>query len=269
MGPRHPFADQFPNRWAWRFEKDLGTLARTAQTAEGLQYWINRWPTLMARRPTPEMAAAWRTFVNRKLADLPWPARPEQVQAITTSRTRQAIPALGRSARAGRPAVATTAATPAAVAYRRETGERVQVIEAPPYLRRAGPQVETSRPVGQPLPGDPQIHVTERNRAPGGPVPPGWATEHVGRWHGRDTEVVYNPRRYQVLVTQVGSDIFDALEAQGWQRHGTDGDRVVWTRDRLAATRSALAHLDQAAAIGPPAPGPPAPELRPAIGLER
>jgi hypothetical protein len=100
-------------------------------------------------------------------------------------------------------------------------------------------------------------------------VPPGWATEHVGRWHGRDTEVVYNPRRYQVLVTQVGSDIFDALEAQGWQRHGTDGDRVVWTRDRLAATRSALAHLDQAAAIGPPAPGPPAPELRPAIGLER
>ena len=95
-------------------------------------------------------------------------------------------------------------------------------------------------------------------------MPAGWVTEHIGRWHGRDTEVVYNPRRHQVMVTAGNTDIFDALDAQGWQRHGTDGDRAVWTRDRLDATRAALTRLDHAAVFEPPAP-----ELRPAIGLER
>jgi hypothetical protein len=110
--------------------------------------------------------------------------------------------------------------------------------------------------------------VKERRRSPGGPLPVGWIVEDVGQWpgvHGTDAEVVYNPRRHQVMVTQgLDPESAAALQADGWQRHATDGDRVLWTRDRVAVTQAALARLDQAAAIDPPVAG-----LRPSLALER
>jgi hypothetical protein len=266
MGPTHPFADQFPNRVAWRFEKDLAALAHTTRSAEDLAHRINTWPNVFGdpgRRA--EMGTAWRAFVTRKLAALPWPARPDQVQAVITTRARQVMAALPGSARPDRAALDVAAAvTPPAQFYRRDTGEAVQVREAPPYLRRAGPEIEIAGAVGHPAPGGPQVYAAERRRAPGGPVPVGWVSEHVGCWHGRDTEVVYNPGRHQVMVTQVGEDAAGRVEASGWQRHAVDGDRVMWTRDRLVATRAALARHDQVAALAPPGP-----ELRPALSLER
>ncbi len=266
MGPQHPFADQFPNRQAWRFEKELASIARTAHTADGLQHLINRWPTLVARRRDPETAAAWRAFVDRKLAGLPWPARPEQVRATATTRTRQVMQALRGPGRPGAGPHAPAAAPPAVV-FRSDTGQAAEIPEGPPFLRPAGPEIETTRPIVGSVPGGPQVLVAERQRRPGGPTPLGWVTEHVGRWPGvgwTAAEVVYNPRRYQVMLTQVGHDVSGALEAAGWQRHATDGDRVLWTRDRLSATQAALARLDHAAAIDPPAAG-----LRPGLALER
>lgn len=257
MGPKHAFADQFTNRWAWRFEKTLAAAARTAQTAEGLQRWINVSAAEMARRGGPERANSWLAFVDRKLAGLPWPARPEQVAAITTSRATHVIRAVGGPRRPGqRAGPAAAAPPPPAVYYRGDTGERVHGVEAAPYLRRAGPGFDATRPVGRPAPGGPQVHVIERQRAPGGPVPPGWETAHVGRWYGRDAEVVYNPRRHQVMIThQLGRDMVAALEGDGWERYATDGGRVAWIRGRLAATRTALARADQATGIDAAGPG--------------
>jgi hypothetical protein len=111
------------------------------------------------------------------------------------------------------------------------------------------------------LTGGAAIYLSERRFAPGGPVPQGWIAEPVGRWHGRQAEVVYNPRRHQVMFThKVDGDIAGALEAEGWRRHASDGGRIAWTRDRLTATRAALTRLDEAAALGP---GLPTPRLRP------
>jgi hypothetical protein len=68
-----------------------------------------------------------------------------------------------------------------------------------------------------------------------------------------------------MFTSQAGPDILAALEADGWQRHATDGGRVAWTRDRLAATQAALARHGHAVALEAPAPG-----LRPeGLGLAR
>ncbi len=77
--------------------------------------------------------------------------------------------------------------------------------------------------------------------------PPGWAAEPVGRWDGRWQEVVYNPRRHDVLVVRGGRSptLEAALPASGWNEScHTDGARM-WVRDRLGATRDALARLEE------------------------
>jgi hypothetical protein len=95
-----------------------------------------------------------------------------------------------------------------------------------------------------------------------GPVPDGWVAESVGYWAGRPAEVVYDPRRYSVSVTDEASDAGAALVAVGWQWHDSDGRRSVWIQDKLQATRSSLERLDHRAkaavvdVTGPPASGP-------------
>ena len=263
MGPQHPFADQFPNRLAWRFEKTLRASARDTTGPESLQRYIAA-VTHMLQVRKPEWATAWRAFVDRKLADLPWPALPEQVHAVTTTKVRHVVRGLRSSSGPTGPALDAAAVLRTWGVF--ETGEPAETPQGPPFLRPAGPEITATRPVVGAVPGGPPVLVTERQRRPGGPTPKGWVTEHVGRWpgvHGSDTEVVYNPRRYQVMVTQIGQDVGGALEAAGWQRHVTDGDRVLWTRDHVAATQAGLTRIDQAAAIEPPAP------LRPGLALER
>lgn len=83
-----------------------------------------------------------------------------------------------------------------------------------------------------------------RERSDG--VPDGWITERIGRWGHDDAEVVYNARRYEVMLTssRAADDVVAGLEASGWERHGEAGSRTFWTRDRIAATRAALARVD-------------------------
>ena len=265
MGPQHPFADQFPNRLAWRFEKTLRAGARDATGPESLQRYIATVTDMLQVR-NPEWATAWRVFVDRKLADLPWPALPEQVHAVTTTKVRHVIQGLRSSSGPTGPAL------DAAAVLRTwgfsETGEPAEIPQGPPFLRRAGPEIKTTRPVVGAVPGGPPVLVTERQRRPGGPIPLGWVVEHVGYWpgvSGNDTEVVYNPRRHQVMITQrLGPESVASLHADGWQRHAADGDRVLWSRDRVAATQAALTRIDQAAAIEPPAAA-----LRSGLALER
>lgn len=144
---------------------------------------------------------------------------------------------------------------------------------AQPYLRATGPEMKTMRPLASDdiprrvrlqLTGGAEIHLAERRYAPGGPVPPGWIAEPVGRWHGRQAEVVYDARRHDIMFThEVGGDVVGTLEADGWRRYASDTGRIAWTRDRVTATQAALTRLDEAAALGR---GHPRPDLRP---LER
>lgn len=81
-------------------------------------------------------------------------------------------------------------------------------------------------------------------------VPDGWVVEPAGLWRGRAAEVVYDPRRHDVIITEgVRHDATEAtLRADGWQRCAIDGPKGLWARHRLVAARGALARLDHAAA---------------------
>jgi hypothetical protein len=91
-----------------------------------------------------------------------------------------------------------------------------------------------------------------------GIVPSGWTTDVI-EWNGQETEVVYDPRRYDVMAvhTSMTEDHEGDLTAAGWSYEGTDGHTAMWVRDRLAAARAAL---DRSASspgreAGPPTPG--------------
>lgn len=83
------------------------------------------------------------------------------------------------------------------------------------------------------------------DRAPLAPV--GWTSEPAGHWNGRPVDIVYDPRRHDVLILR--NRITDHLHTQfteaGFRHIATDRDQQLWIRDRLTG---ALAHLDAAAA---------------------
>jgi hypothetical protein len=124
----------------------------------------------------------------------------------------------------------------AVVACRRE------LVDASPHIRPVG-SVTIPDPAGGEM-----------------PVPSGWVAESIGLWDRARSDVIYNPRRLKV-------DLLDgnATEAMvGWQIAEPGGSKVLWIRDRDAATRAALDRLDhriaQARASGPaPTDEPPTP----------
>jgi len=99
-------------------------------------------------------------------------------------------------------------------------------------------------------------------------VPDGWVVEPAGLWRGGEAEVVYDPRRHDVMITEgVGHDEVDAaLRTDGWMRCGVEGRKVLWARDRLVAVRSTLARLDQAAGFAADPAAPSRPLARPEAG---
>jgi hypothetical protein len=101
-------------------------------------------------------------------------------------------------------------------------------------------------------------------------VPDGWVVESAGLWRGRAAEVVYDPRRHDVMITDgVGHDATEAsLRADGWERCAIDGRKGLWARDRQVAARGALARLDQVAGgVGHGGPAQtPRPGDRPEVG---
>jgi hypothetical protein len=85
--------------------------------------------------------------------------------------------------------------------------------------------------------------------APAPATPEGWVAAPFGRWQGRDTVVVYDPRRFDVLVmrSRARHDVLDGLTAAGWRPAACDGRSWLWFRDRLAAARARLDHVGAAA----------------------
>lgn len=80
--------------------------------------------------------------------------------------------------------------------------------------------------------------------------PAGWVAEPAGEWHGRAMEVVYDPRRYDVVFLRgaVSPKVKTGLIGTGWEHHLSDGGNQMWVRNRMA-----LAHRRLLRATSPPA----------------
>jgi hypothetical protein len=94
-----------------------------------------------------------------------------------------------------------------------------------------------------------------------GPTPHGWRAEPAGRWPGRDVEVVYDPRRHDVLVAANGCPTASGKRSGpvGFELTEVAGRDELRIRDRVAGTRAGLARIARTpAAIETPAwPGDP------------
>src|ERR687897_585817 len=176
---------------------------------QGIAYMTER---LAARRPA--IADRWQAFVTHKRAA----ARAELLSLVDnsgvypTSGNGRAKETVRHATEALRPAPATTPGTDDRDPHRGgnppQAGGSAQAPAEParPYPRATGPEVHSvpladSDAARLELPGGGEIYLHKRHQAPGGPVPPGWVAEHFGRWQGREAEVVYNPRRHDVIVT--------------------------------------------------------------------
>jgi hypothetical protein len=91
----------------------------------------------------------------------------------------------------------------------------------------------------------PFLRPTDRGKL----APVGWLAEPAGKWGGKEVDVVYDPRRHQVLVVRsaVPDGTRSSLGAAGFRRLAVDGAQELWVRDRIAVARAALDRLDRAA----------------------
>ena len=102
-----------------------------------------------------------------------------------------------------------------------------------PYLRPAGPEGE-----------------------PPAPCPPGHIASPVGRWQGRDCEVVYDPNRHDVAMVRGRLDerLTGGLTDTGFVLAHDDGESSLWVRDRFAALCRRLDRLERPACTRPRRP---------------
>lgn len=98
-----------------------------------------------------------------------------------------------------------------------------------------------------PEPTDPYLRPAPPEGAPPLRCPEGWAAEPAGVWEDRQMEVVYNPRRHDVVFIRgrLAPDVGSALPSVGYaEARAAEGVRM-FVRDRSAATRAALDRLEQ------------------------
>jgi hypothetical protein len=107
--------------------------------------------------------------------------------------------------------------------------------EAAGRTTETDPAVAVARSARQGPPQDPRVEPfvrPAREHGTGAPAeglatPPGWITTSIGRRDGVESEVVYDPRRFDVDVLH------------------SDGEPVLRVRDRVGAARAALDGLDR------------------------
>ena len=107
-------------------------------------------------------------------------------------------------------------------------------VARPTEARRAQPYVRPASPADQ---------ITD---TAGRSAPRGWVVEPIGTWESAQHEVVYDPRRHEVTVTESAHD-HRSIATPGWQLQATDGSRGFWTLDRVAAARGWLNRFEQLA----------------------
>lgn len=91
----------------------------------------------------------------------------------------------------------------------------------------------------------PFLRATDRGRL----APVGWVAEPAGTWAGKEHDVVYDPKRHDVMFLRAdpGDEARTGFTQVGYRRIGTDGPSEFWVRDRAAAVDAALARVDHSA----------------------
>lgn len=94
---------------------------------------------------------------------------------------------------------------------------------------------------------DPYLRPAPPQGAPSLTCPEGWSAEPAGLWNGTHMEVVFNPRRHDVLIVRgrMSHPAEAALPSVGYfESDAAEGVRM-FVRDRMVATRDALDRLEQ------------------------
>jgi hypothetical protein len=89
-------------------------------------------------------------------------------------------------------------------------------------------------------------HPYLRQSASSDRIERGWATHPAGSFGGVGCDIVYDPRRHDIVraLASLPLGIARALAAAGWTRHAMlDGGRELWVRNRPTSTRAQLAGL--------------------------
>lgn len=100
----------------------------------------------------------------------------------------------------------------------------------------------------------PFLRPTDRGKL----APVGWVSEPAGQWAGREVDVVYDPRRHDVLLLRQdpGDDARYGFRDGGYRRVAVDGDNEMWVRDRISVISARMDSVqrslgrDQAVEIG-------------------
>jgi len=103
----------------------------------------------------------------------------------------------------------------------------------------------------------PFLRPTDRARL----APVGWSAEPAGIWGGKEVEVVFDPRRHQVLLARndLGDKTRSEIAGDGFRRIASDGKQEMWVRDQVEVMRGRLDRLEgrasQQRSTGIEAPG--------------
>lgn len=86
------------------------------------------------------------------------------------------------------------------------------------------------------------LRPTDRARL----APVGWTSEPAGHWADKEVEVVYDPRRHQVLLLRndLGDPNRAAIAEAGYERIAVDGRQEMWVRDRVTHLQATLDRLE-------------------------
>ena len=72
-------------------------------------------------------------------------------------------------------------------------------------------------------------------------APAGWTAEPGGTWAGHEVEVIYDPRRHDLVRLHYAGDRERAvLGTAGYRRVAQDEYQELWARDRVALARQLL-----------------------------
>lgn len=72
-------------------------------------------------------------------------------------------------------------------------------------------------------------------------APVGWTAEPAGTWTGHEVEVVYDPRRHDLVRLHFAGDRERAvLGTAGYHRVAQDEHQELWARDRVTLARQRL-----------------------------
>lgn len=78
-------------------------------------------------------------------------------------------------------------------------------------------------------------------------APVGWVAEPAGIWEGRRVEIVYDPRRHELVraTFDMGARARTLLASSGFRCVAAAGDRELWVRDRQTRSRVAVDRLSR------------------------